>query len=325
MNYTMKNKFNIQKQNQVTSSLEAFRYYNNVRVVFLFLVFFFTNISFSQDNDDYTKRIKAINNKSLIFYNSDGVDFSSQTFSGEFSEKNLKKAFRKYSIKEADVKIKDNSLDFNNLYVTKSEKITEDITQINSYYFVEKNNSITVIWFGYFNKLNKDFEQKYANLIMKDEIPKEIFEPMTIDSIDFAGRKIELGNECYWTNVNTVQCPYYGEMNWSVHKSLESAKNTIETQFYITKNKKGGKVISEAEVDVVFEGTETKARKIIYDFTGVKSLLAGMSGGKTLTVYYVACEVRGNYVSCCMSFWNNDTITENGLAPLLEKVMQLKK
>ena len=182
-----------------------------------------------------------------------------------------------------------------------------------------------MIWFGYLNKLNKDFEQKYANLIMKDEIPKEIFEPMNIDSIDFAGRKIELGNECYWTSVNTVQCPYYGEMNWSVHKSLESAKNTIETQFYITKNKKGGKVISEAEVDVVFEGTETKARKIIYDFTGVKSLLAGMSGGKTLTVYYVACEVRGNYVSCCMSFWNNDTITENGLAPLLEKVMQLKK
>lgn len=239
MNYTMKNKFNIQKINQVTSYLEAFYYFNNLRAVFLFIVFFFTTISFSQDNDDYTKRIKAINSKSLIFYNSDGVDFSSQTFSGEFSEKNLKKAFRKYSIKEADVKIKDNSLDFNNLYITKSEKITEDINQINSYYFVEKNNSITVIWFGYFNKLNKDFEQKYANLIMKDEIPKEIFEPMTIDSIGFAGRKIELGNECYWTNVNTVQCPYYGEMNWSVHKSLESAKNTIETQFYITKNKKG--------------------------------------------------------------------------------------
>ncbi len=50
-----------------------------------------------------------------------------------------------------------------------------------------------------------------------------------------------------------------------------------------------------------------------------------MSGGKTLTIYYVACKVRENYVSCCMSFWNNDTITENGLAPLLEKVMKLKK
>jgi archaellum component FlaF (FlaF/FlaG flagellin family) len=114
-------------------------------------------------------------------------------------------------------------------------------------------------------------------------------------------------------------------MNWSVHKSYESAKNSVDNQFSVTKSRKGGKVISEEEVDVIFEGTETKAKKVIYDFTGVKSLLAGMSGGKTLTIYYVACEVRGNYVSCCMSFWDNDTITENGLAPLLEEVMQLKK
>lgn len=49
-----------------------------------------------------------------------------------------------------------------------------------------------------------------------------------------------------------------------------------------------------------------------------------MSGGKYLTVYYVALEVRGNYVSCVLSFWNNDVITEKGLPPLLEAVMQLK-
>ena len=93
----------------------------------------------------------------------------------------------------------------------------------------------------------------------------------------------------------------------------------------VTKNKKGGKVLSEEDVDVIFEETETKAKKVIYDFTGAKSLLAGMSGGKTLTIYYVACKVRENYVSCCMSFWNNDTITESGLAPLLDKVMKIKK
>ena len=146
-----------------------------------------------------------------------------------------------------------------------------------------------------------------------------------IDSINFAGRKIKLGNSCNWTNVNTVQCPYYGEMNWSVHKDLEDAKNTVEQQFSITKSRKNGKVISEEIVDIEFEGTETKAKKVIYDFTGLTSVLASMSGGKILTIFYVATEVRGNYVSCVLSFWNNDTITENGLAPLLEKVMKLKK
>jgi len=295
-----------------------------MKKIFFLAIILFSSFVYCQNDDDFENRIKAIINQSVIFYNTDGVDFSCQTFSGEFSEKNLKKAFRKYSIKEDDKKIKDDSLGFNNLYVTKSEKITESISQINSYYFIEKNNSITVIWFGHFNNLNKEFEQKYTRLIMNDQIPKNIFEPMVINTIDFAGRKIELGNSCYWTNVNTVQCPYYGEMNWSVHKTLESAKSTIETQFNITKSKKDGKIISEEELEVIFEGTETKAKKIIYDFTGVKSILAGMSGGKTLTVYYVACKVRENYVSCCMSFWNNDTITKNGLAPLLEKVMTLK-
>lgn len=147
---------------------------------------------------------------------------------------------------------------------------------------------------------------------------------MTIDSINFAGRKIKLGTSCNWTNVNTVQCPSYGEMNWSVHKELEDAKNTVDQQFAITKSRNNGKVISEETVEIEFEGTETTAKKVIYDFTGITSVLVNMSGGKTLTIYYVATEIRGNYVSCVLSFWNNDTITENGLAPLLEKVMKLK-
>lgn len=286
----------------------------------------FTTVAFSQEVDDFTKRLKAINNHTIIFYNVDGVNFSSQTFSNQFNEKELKKLYRKYSIKENDLKVRDESLPNNNFFITKSEKITENLIQINSYYFVEnQNKTVSIFWFGYFDTLDKDFERKFVNLILEDKIPKEVFEPMTIDSIDFAGRKIKLGNDCYWTNVNIVQCPYNGEMNWSIHKTLESAKKAIENQFNVTKSQKGGKVVSETEVDVLFENTETKARKVIYDFTGVKSLLAGMSGGKTLTIYYVASKVRENYVSCCMSYWNNDNITVEGLSPLLEEVMKLKK
>ncbi|MEM0576118.1 hypothetical protein [Flavobacterium polysaccharolyticum] len=297
-----------------------------MKIVNILVLSLFTTFAFSQEIDDYTNRLKAINNQTITFYNVDGVDFSSQTFSNEFSEKGLKKLYRKYSIKDSDLKIKDENLTQNNIYITKSESITENINQISSYYFLEnKDKTVSVFWFGYYNKLNKEFERKYINRILNHEIPSEVYESMTIDSIDFAGRKIKLGSNCNWTNINTVQCPYYGEMNWSVHKTIESAKNAINNQFTVTKSLKGGKVISEEEVDVIFEGTETKAKKVIYDFTGPKSLLVGMSGGKTLTIYYVACKVRENYLSCCMSFWNNDTLTENGLAPLLEKIMQLKK
>ena len=287
-----------------------------MKSIFFLVIALISTTAFSQNNDDFAKRLKAINNQTIIFYNVDGVDFSSQTFSNEFSEKGLKKLYRKYSIKESDVKTKDETLKNNNLSIIKSENITENINQISSYYFVEnQNKTVSVFWFGYYGKQNQEFERKYVNLILNDEIPKEVFEPMTIESIDFAGRKIELGNSCNWTNINTVQCPYYGEMNWSVHKTAESAKNSIDNQFNVTKSRKGGKVLSEEDVDVIFEETETKAKKVIYDFTGAK----------TLTIYYVACKVRENYVSCCMSFWNNDTVTESGLAPLLDKVMKIKK
>jgi hypothetical protein len=286
----------------------------------------FTTFAFSQEIDDFAKRLKAINNQTIIFYNVDGVNFSSQTFSYQFNKKGLKKLYRKFSINDDDLKVRDESLTNNNFFITKSEKITDSLNQINSYYFVEnQNKTVSIFWFGYFDKLNKEFERKFVNLILEDKIPKEVFEPMSISSIDFAGRKIKLGSDCYWTNVNIVQCPYNGEMNWSIHKTIESAKKSIENQFTVTKSQKGGKIVSETEVDVIFENTETKAKKVIYDFTGVKSLLAGMSGGKTLTIYYVASNVRENYVSCCMSYWNNDNITENGLSPLLEEVMKLKK
>jgi len=289
----------------------------------IILLFAFT-ISFAQ-NDSIFNRLQAIDNNGLAYYNIDGYSIFSRTINQPFSEKGLRKTYRKYSIKKDEKKTKDELLNFNNYYVAKNIKITEKLVQNDSYYFIENYGIITVIQFSSINKKDKEFERTIVNHIIKDSIPKENFTSMTIDSINFAGRKIELGDNCYWTNVNNVQCPYLGQMNWSIHKDLEDAKNTVNQQFQITKSRKSGKVISEEIIDIEFEGIATKAKKVIYDFTGVTSVLASMSGGKTLTIYYVATEVRNNYVSCVLSFWNNDTITENGLAPLLEKVMKLKK
>ena len=290
----------------------------------IFLIFTIT-LSFAQ-KDSIFNRLQAINNNGISFYNIDGFTITSQTLNYPFTEKGLKKVYRKYSIKKKIKKTKEEKLPYNNYYVNNDENITENLVQNNSYYFIENQEKrITIIQFSSINKRDKEFERTIVKPIIEKKIPKENFASMRIDSINFAGRKIKLGNSCNWTNVNTVQCPYYGEMNWSVHKDLEDAKNTVEQQFSITKSRKNGKVISEEIVDIEFEGTETKAKKVIYDFTGLTSVLASMSGGKILTIFYVATEVRGNYVSCVLSFWNNDTITENGLAPLLEKVMKLKK
>ena len=272
------------------------------------------------------ERLVALDNNSKIWYNIDGYSITSEVFNYNFDEKGLKKIFKKHSIKEDDLKTKDDSISKNNIVVHKTERLNDKLTQRNSYYFVENSDKkITVIWFA--KTSNEDFrmQRELTNLIIENKIPKSNFVSMQTNQINFGNRQIELANSCYWTFLNTVQCPYFGEMNWSVHYSLEDAKESVENQLEMTKSRKSGKILSEEFVDVEFENIPTKAKKVIYDFTGLTGALAGMSGGKSLTIYYVAEKVRENYMSCVMSFWNNDEINpETKLPPLLEKVMKIK-
>lgn len=288
-----------------------------------FLLFF--SICFSQENNIF-ERLSALNNNGKIWYNIDGYSVTSEVFKNMFDEKGLKKVFKKHNISDSDTKNKDSQISFNNLFVTKSQKFSDNNFQNNNYYFVENaDKTTTVIWFIKNGKTDKETEEKLVNAIIENKIPESNFVPMKINSINFADRKIELGNNCYWTFLNTVQCPYLGEMNWSIHRTLEDAKEAVENQLNVTKSRKGGKIVSEEIVNIDFEGVPTKSKKVIYDFIGVTSALAGMSGGKSLTIYYIAENVRSKNVSCVMSFWNNDQINpETKLPPLLEKIIKLQ-
>ncbi|SEM18051.1 hypothetical protein SAMN04487910_4343 [Aquimarina amphilecti] len=291
----------------------------------IFLLLIVSQISFAQ-NEELFNRLRAINNGTTTFYNVDGVDFSKQTISSEFNEKYLKKAYRKYKIKKKDHKETDKELSFENYKVIKREELGNGLVSISVHYFVKnKDNRISIFWFGYYDKSNPVFERKMIDLILNDAIPKSSFCSKKTDIVNFAGREIKLGGNCNWMNINNVQCPYYGQMSWSVHKTKESADASIQNQLKATKSQNGGKVISEEEIAIVFEGVSTKAKKVYYDFTGVTSLLASMSGGKNLTIYYVSEKVRDNYVSCILSFWNNDNINPSGLPPLLEEVMKISE
>lgn len=293
-------------------------------IVLIFISLIACQVSFSQ-NEALFSRLRAIHNSGTTFYNVDGIDFTKQTISSDFNSKNLKKAYRKNKIKKEDLKDIDEELNFENYRVIKQEEFDNGLVSISVNYFVKnKNNQISIFWFSYYDKNNPEFERKIIELILNDKIPKSCFSSLKTDKINFAGREIKLGGNCNWININNVQCPYYGQMNWSVHKTKQSAELSIENQLKATKIKNGGKVVSEEEVEIVFEDVKTKAKKVLYDFTGVTSLLASISGGKNLTIYYVSEKVRDNYISCVLSFWNNDNINPSGLPPLLEEVMSIE-
>ncbi len=286
----------------------------------LVLLLFITLTSYAQ-NDSIFNRLKAIENNGLTFYDIDGVQISYQIFNENFSEKNLKKIYRKYSIKKNNPKVKDSIISYKNFKVTKIDKISETTTQYDVYYFIENSvNSVSVFWFGSCNSDTNDLEHQIIPLVVNNQIPETCFVSTETDKIDFIGRELELKGNCYWANINNIQCPYNGQMNWSIHKTKESADKSNQHQLDLIKIKKGGKVINEEDVEILFEEVPTKAKKVTYDFNGVVSAIAG---GDNLTIYYVSEKIRNNYVSCVLSFWNNDNITTNGLTPLLEVVMKI--
>lgn len=282
--------------------------------------------TFEQNSDSLFNRIQAISNRGVDFFNVDGIEITSQTIQTEFSKKNILKNFKSFSLRESDLNKSDSILNNKNYYVSKSHEICSGVIEYATYYFIENSNKgLTGICFISTNKNDITFEREFVTHIKNNSIPNKIFTSLQINSINFAGREIPLGSNCRWMGTNNVQCPNNGQMNWSVHKSLKDATQCINDQFKIIKSKRNGKIISEVIVDVTFEGTETKAQKIIYDLTGTTSALASMSGGKTLTVYFVSAPVRQNFVSCVMSYWNNDSVNPSGLPTLLDQIMTLKK
>ena len=297
----------------------------NTRIILFTLVIFLTGNIYGQESENLFARLQGISNRGVDFFNVDGIEITSQKLDIEFSAKNCAKKFSQLKIKEKELTTSDNLLDFRNFYVYKSQEDPQNFFQNITYYFVESpDKKLIAFTFASINKNDKEFERNFIKLVCNNSIPKSVYNSVEIDSIDFAGRKIPLGRSCRWMGVNNVQCPSYGQMNWSVHKDLEDASETINNQFVSVFSRKGGKVVSDTIVDVIFEGVETTARKVVYNFTGAKSLLLKMEGSNQLTIYLVSAAVRDNFVSCVMSFWRSDQINPSGLPPLLEQVMKLK-
>lgn len=115
-----------------------------------------------------------------------------------------------------------------------------------------------------------------------------------------------------------------GQLSWSSFQTLEQAQQDLVDHFEFLKGSSKGRVLSDEMVEVLFEGQDAKARKVVYDFKGITSALVGISGGKTLTIYMVAAPVRGRFVGAVMSHWNNDHVGRAQVPALTYAVMHLK-
>jgi len=94
-----------------------------MKKLFFASLLFTCSILFGQDDGSIYSRLQGIHNSGVTFYNIDAYTISSQTFNYPFTEKGLKKVYRKYSIKKKVTKTKDLELPYSNYVVSDSIRI----------------------------------------------------------------------------------------------------------------------------------------------------------------------------------------------------------
>ena len=269
--------------------------------------------------------LQAIKNRNLIFYNLGGYSITTQHYSSPFKEKKLRPILREYKIKKKKTPpTKDPNLSIPHEKYVITSKIDEKITNYYTVYILGHKGKTSVVSFSSLEQPNNSLFISFIEQFLGDGFSDEIYADQKIDSIKYVNRYIKLGPGCHWMGVRNVQCPYNGQMDWTLHSSLQAAKAFNEQREYISTHQRKLKLVSKDPVNVIFEGKKTTALKVVYDVKGLNSwILKLQSGAEKLIVYYIAEEIDGKFVSCILSHWDNDRMQANGLPALLGEVMEL--
>ncbi|MBL4605563.1 MAG: hypothetical protein JKY02_07870 [Flavobacteriaceae bacterium] len=293
----------------------------------LFFVLLLISLQVQSQEANFFENFQAMRNSGIVFYNVHGTTITTESYSYRFNEKGLKRAFRKYKFNFKKTKKQvDSELGVENYYIKEVAQVVGDYKSYTTVYFVRNKEFISVLIFSGVKELQSSFSRNFIRRFLDYKIPETVYVAPKIDSIQFVKRYIKLGPSCQWMGVRNVQCPYNGQMDWTLHESLEDAKEFNKIREAVSTSQRKLKRISRDSIDVTFEGKKTKAIKIVYDIKGIQSLLVNMSSGaKNLIVYYIAETIRGKYVSCILSHWDNDRLQPNGLPALLGEVIELPK
>jgi hypothetical protein len=285
--------------------------------IFLFTIFH----SIAQSNT--IRNLQAIKDGNQTLYNTEGYDVAQMDFELYFDEKGFKKVKQKLEIpKETPIS---ESPDFPNVKIIELNTSTAGVVTRSIYYLsTPRWGILKVVAFGTSCSRVPAIEKELYAEIIKKTLPKSVFTSLTVDTVLFAGRPVDFGPPCQWMGPRNLQCPNYGQMNWSEFTDSVRAKQMITNQKM--RNDDPGKyvVLEQKQVDVIFEGQEVKALRCTMK-TGMTELI-NIGGSDVLIVYYITAKVRDRYVSCVLSQYTDDVgVKETKLAQLLSQVMQLKE
>lgn len=232
---------------------------------------------------------------------------------------------KKYAL-ENELEIKnDSDLKLPHFYVHYSDKLADDLYDNFFYYYVGIRGKIAEIAFASIDR----FDKTTVNTAFFDYLTAGQFDTLPIEEdgkINFVGRAVPKNENWEWIQIDRLADKTTGEqMNWSVHSSLEKAKEANAMQLQKAsigfQNPPEGnqlKLVTDVEQEMLFEDMPTKVRKLVYVVTSQNN-----DNQKYIT-YVIAQKVRGKNIACVMSFYLWGEYSEDRLPPMLSNFLKVK-
>jgi len=282
--------------------------------LFILMVFAFISIGLYGQTIERFRNFHGLNEpggKKQTF-EAEGYDIFIENVDYGLDQKDLLKISKKYAVTHGQHGI-DSVLKIKTISGAKDQKGI--IVQYSLYLFPVHDTRTTII--GFVRALARDvnLERDFVRSCQSGKIPDFVITKAEIDSINFAGRTIQLGPLCQWVAPHHIQCPDQGQISWSIFNNLKQAEEFRDISREIAKGTSGN---DEQWITLKFEGQETKALRTKARTQAPKLVVEK----NVLVVYYITSEVRGKYVTCILS-QNTDEAGADKLPPLLSEVIEL--
>lgn len=273
---------------------------------------------------DVLSRMQGLELKGDLVFEMDGYSMLVQKEKASLDAKGIKKIKKKYGLNGAPKEYSDKNLKWENYVIETTEPIEglEGVEGFKKCYLLpESDDNMRVVLLHSVAGRDTLIENAFMEALFSRKLKQYSTDDWTAMSIDFAGRTIDLGDMCRWVSPRNVHCATFGQMAWSELDSQEEAEINNAVQLINNNNSKKYKPIKEEEVEILFEGNATTAKRVTYKLNASKILVGGRN---MLVSYFVTQKVRGKYVSAILTHYmeSKDDYT---LPPLLERVMSVKE
>lgn len=267
----------------------------------------------AQDNYNFTGLQGLKSDNGDVVFEFRGYDIAVSSISGNLSSDTLINRFKEGNV-IADYA--DSNINLKNRIVESEIILNNEIDNVLNravYLFEQSLDLCLFIQFQTYNQRDIIFEKAFVKAFLKKELDAYIGSTWSASTIDFLGQSIQLGSECMWTKPHAVECGD-ARISWSEFVSLEDAVLDIDnririydTDIFI--------IVEEDDIEVVFEGVSTIARRIV--FRNVKEMDEPYQ-----ISYYLAQRVGTRHVSCVLTnpAYNKK---EYGLSSLLQQLMSI--